>query len=61
MNLPTHGSLTKAGKVKGQTPKVERVKTSSSPIPRISNRISYTRLLFNKQNRSWRRRRRRRR
>jgi small subunit ribosomal protein S30e len=31
--MPTHGSLTKAGKVRGQTPKVEgrkRVGTSSS-------------------------------
>jgi small subunit ribosomal protein S30e len=61
MTLPTHGSLTKAGKVRGQTPKVEGVKTSKSLIPRISNRRRYTRYLFNEQNSSWRRRRRRRR
>jgi small subunit ribosomal protein S30e len=29
--MPTHGSLTKAGKVKGQTPKVQG-KTRVSPI-----------------------------
>jgi ribosomal protein S30 len=59
--LPTHGALTKAGKVRSQTPEVERVNNSSSSIPRIGNRIRYRKLMFNEQNNRWRRRRRRRR
>ena len=38
--MPTHGSLTKAGKVRGQTPKIkgrERV----SPIARVRNRNNF--------------------
>ena len=61
MNLPSHGSLTKSGKVRGQTPKVERVNTSKSPIPRIGNHRRHLRLIVNEKNNQWRRRRRRRR
>ena len=59
--MPTHGALTKAGKVRSQTPAVERVNNSISPIPRIGNKRRYRRLMFNEQNNRWRRRRRRRR
>jgi len=38
--LPTHGSLTKAGKVRAQTPKIEGI-PRKSPIPRRRNRINY--------------------
>jgi len=38
--LPTHGALSKAGKVRAQTPKTES-RGKSSPIPRIGNRQSY--------------------
>ncbi|MFX0092755.1 MAG: 30S ribosomal protein S30e [Candidatus Hodarchaeota archaeon] len=36
----SHGSLTKAGKVRNQTPKVQG-KERHSPIPRIRNRQNY--------------------
>jgi small subunit ribosomal protein S30e len=32
--MPTHGSLTKAGKVKSQTPKIQ-ARERTSPIPRV--------------------------
>lgn len=36
--MATHGSLTKAGKVRGQTPKIEgRQKTSAHSIQRIKS------------------------
>lgn len=38
--MPTHGSLTKAGKVRGQTPKIEGT-LRKSPIPRRRNRINF--------------------
>jgi len=39
-NLPTHGSLTKAGKVRAQTPKIEGV-YKKSPTPRKRNVSNY--------------------
>jgi len=61
--MPTHGSLTKAGKVRGQTPKVEgrkRVGTSSS----LRNKSNYRkRIVLSRvigQNKPGRRKRRRR-
>jgi small subunit ribosomal protein S30e len=57
--LPTHGSLTKAGKVRAQTPKVENADTKGTPIPRVKNRINYLRRIVNAPNDKWRRRRRR--
>jgi small subunit ribosomal protein S30e len=36
----SHGSLTKAGKVRSQTPKVESGK-KPTPIPRIRNKKNY--------------------
>jgi len=59
--LPTHGALSKAGKVRSQTPVVERVKTSRSPVPRTANRRRYCKLLYNERIPRWKRRRRRRR
>ena len=36
----SHGSLTKAGKVRSQTPKVEG-RVRRTPIPRVRNRRNY--------------------
>jgi small subunit ribosomal protein S30e len=38
--MPTHGSLTKAGKVRAQTPKIEGMVRKSLP-PRRRNRSNY--------------------
>jgi small subunit ribosomal protein S30e len=38
--LPSHGSLTKAGKVRSLTPKTKS-KNNSSPNPRVGNRKAY--------------------
>tara|TARA_B100001013_G_C24558761_1_gene421641 strand:+ start:831 stop:1010 length:180 start_codon:yes stop_codon:yes gene_type:complete len=43
--MPTHGSLTKAGKVRSQTPKIEG-KTRVSPIPRVRCKESYAKKLL---------------
>jgi small subunit ribosomal protein S30e len=47
-NLPTHGSLTKAGKVRSQTPKIEGIQRKS-PIPRRRNRVNYVKRVLTKQ------------
>ena len=38
--MPTHGSLTKAGKVRGQTPKIQG-RTRLSPIARLRNKDNF--------------------
>ncbi|UCD72531.1 MAG: 30S ribosomal protein S30e [Candidatus Bathyarchaeota archaeon] len=38
--MPTHGSLTKAGKVRSQTPKIQP-QMRKSPVPRRRNRRNY--------------------
>jgi small subunit ribosomal protein S30e len=38
--MPTHGSLTKAGKVRSQTPKIQ-ANPRSSPPPRYRNRRNF--------------------
>lgn len=38
--MPTHGSMTKAGKVRKQTPKIEGKPKKGIP-PRIKNRLKY--------------------
>jgi small subunit ribosomal protein S30e len=38
--MPTHGSLTKAGKVRAQTPKIEGT-VRKSPTPRRRNRRNF--------------------
>jgi small subunit ribosomal protein S30e len=42
----SHGSLTKAGKVRSQTPKVQG-KVRVTPIPRLRNRRIYTKRILN--------------
>lgn len=44
----SHGSLTKAGKVRSQTPKVES-KERRMPIPRIRNKHNYFRRIINER------------
>ena len=41
----SHGSLTKAGKVRSQTPKVDG-KVRVTPIPRLRNRRIYTKRIL---------------
>lgn len=38
--MPTHGSLTKAGKVRSQTPKIE-ARPKRQPIPRRRNWVNF--------------------
>ncbi len=38
--MPTHGSITKAGKVRSQTPKIPP-KPKRYPVPRLSARSKY--------------------
>jgi len=38
--MPSHGSLTKAGKVRGQTPKIQP-KPKRNLVPRIRNKREY--------------------
>jgi len=44
--LPSHGSITKAGKVRSQTPKLEP-KPRKYPIPRERNRLNYIKRVLN--------------
>jgi small subunit ribosomal protein S30e len=44
--MPTHGSLTKAGKVRAQTPKIEGINRKSPP-PRKRNRLNYYKRIVN--------------
>ncbi len=39
--MPTHGSLSKAGKVRSQTPKIESASNQRSSGPRVRNRKLY--------------------
>jgi small subunit ribosomal protein S30e len=57
--MPTHGSLTKAGKVRAQTPKVEKTSHNTKTIPRLKNRSKFKKMQYY-QNMDTRRRRRRR-
>ncbi|HEY4674460.1 MAG TPA: 30S ribosomal protein S30e [Candidatus Bathyarchaeia archaeon] len=38
--MPTHGSLSKAGKVRSQTPKIQPI-VKKSPSPKFRNRRNY--------------------
>ena len=42
--MPSHGSLTKAGKVRKQTPKIP-AKPKKNPAPRMRNRKEFRRLM----------------
>jgi ribosomal protein S30 len=39
--VPTHGALSKAGKVRMQTPKIDVTSKNSSSGPRVNNRKLY--------------------
>jgi len=43
--VPTHGSMTKAGKVRKQTPKIEPKPKKNLP-PRIKNRLKFQRRIL---------------
>lgn len=47
----SHGSLTKAGKVRGQTPKIARTGVNSKPkkIPRVRNKNNYEKRVLDKK------------
>ena len=47
----SHGSLTKAGKVRGQTPKVPRtgVNARKKSIPRVRNKDNFVKRIIKKQ------------
>jgi ribosomal protein S30 len=47
----SHGSLTKAGKVRSSTPKVGKTGVNAKPkeIPRIRNKANYTKRIENDQ------------
>jgi small subunit ribosomal protein S30e len=55
--MPTHGSLTKAGKVRSQTPKLE-AKPKASKIPKVRNKRTYDKrfILKRKPGQNWMRR-----
>jgi small subunit ribosomal protein S30e len=38
--MPTHGSLTKAGKVRGQTPKIQP-RSRLSPVSKVRNKNNF--------------------
>jgi len=44
--MPTHGSLTKAGKVRAQTPKIEAT-PKKRPTPRKRNMMNYSNRITN--------------
>jgi small subunit ribosomal protein S30e len=52
--MPTHGSLSKAGKVRSQTPKVE-AKEKIKPIPKARSRRNYKKriILQRKTGQNW--------
>ncbi|HEV50985.1 30S ribosomal protein S30e [Tardisphaera miroshnichenkoae] len=48
--MPSHGSVTKAGKVRQATPKVERM-PHRDPVPRLKNRVKYLkRFVYSQEN-----------
>jgi len=46
--MPSHGSLTKAGKVRNQTPKLPK-KEKHKEVPRLRNRLEYEKRVTNAQ------------
>ncbi|CAG78232.1 40S ribosomal protein S30 [Yarrowia lipolytica] len=42
-----HGSIARAGKVKSQTPKVEKQEKPKAPVGRAKKRLLYTRRFIN--------------
>jgi small subunit ribosomal protein S30e len=54
VDMPTHGSLSKAGKVRSQTPKIQAT-PRKSPNPRVRNRRNYEKrvVLQRKPGQNW--------
>ncbi len=52
--MPTHGSLSKAGKVRGQTPKIAPME-KKKPTPRARSRRNYEKriILQRKSGQNW--------
>ena len=52
--MPTHGALSKAGKVRSQTPNIEATK-KKRPFPRVRNKKNYSKrvLLERKAGQNW--------
>jgi len=52
--VPTHGSLTKAGKVRSQTPKIAPIE-KKRPIPRVKTYQTYSKrlILGRKSGQNW--------
>jgi len=52
--MPTHGSLTKAGKVRSSTPKLD-AREKNAPIPKSGNRKKFIKrfLLERKPGQNW--------
>jgi small subunit ribosomal protein S30e len=52
--MPTHGSLSKAGKVRSQTPKIQGT-PKTSPSPKTRNRRNYEKrtILQRKAGQNW--------
>jgi|FaiFalFF_MnMetaG_3_1042247.scaffolds.fasta_scaffold01828_2 small subunit ribosomal protein S30e len=42
--MPTHGSITKAGKVRSQTPKLQ-ARPKHSPVPKVRNKRNFIKRL----------------
>lgn len=47
--MPSHGSLTKAGKVRNQTPKIQP-KEKHKEVPRVRNRKEYEKRILKATN-----------
>jgi small subunit ribosomal protein S30e len=53
-NMPTHGALSKAGKVRAQTPKIEaKEKTKPSPLARSRRNYEKRIVLQRKTGQNW--------
>jgi len=48
--MPSHGALSKAGKVRSITGKPENGESAPSPFPRVSNRKAYRRRIVLERN-----------
>ena len=46
IDMPTHGSMTKAGKVRKQTPKIPPKEGRKNPNPRLKVRAKYIRRIL---------------
>lgn len=51
--MPTHGSLTKAGKVRGNTPKIEKTNKKVNYNPKQKMRRNYAKRILNTKPPKW--------